>query len=285
MQAGNSSFIVWDRPPHPRHVGLVLGGGAARGFAHVGVLLALEEHKVPIHYIAGTSSGALAGGLFAAGVSAARLNALVRELKWSSISSLSLPMLLLSSLSHSPVSLPLGFFDLDRLIDWTEQVVGGPMTFDQLRLPFAAIATDIVTGQMVIMNEGQLAPALRASCTVPGIFTPYRRNGRLLVDGGSINNLPVAAVQQMGAEYIIAVNLLALPVGCQKEPPNVLEVSLTALFALIRASQNDLASADCLIEPDIAHISVADMGAAPTLVEAGYAATQAAIPQILAALL
>jgi NTE family protein len=265
-------------------VGLVLGGGAARGFAHVGVLMALEENKVPIHCIAGTSSGALAGGLFAAGVSATRLHALVSSLKWSSISSLSLPMLHLNSLNHSPLTLPLGFLDLDRLIEWIEEVVDGPLTFDQLNLPFAAIATDIVSGQMVIMNEGPLAPALRASCTVPGIFTPYRRNGRLLVDGGAINNLPVAAVQAMGAEYIIAVNLLALPVGCQMEPPNVLEVSLTALYALIRASQNGIADADCLIEPEIAHISVADIGAAPALVEAGYVAAQAAIPQILAAL-
>jgi NTE family protein len=158
------------------------------------------------------------------------------------------------------------------------------MPFDQLKLPFAAVATDIVSGQMVIMNEGPLAPALRASCTVPGIFTPYRRNGRLLVDGGAINNLPVAAAQQMGAEYTIVVNLLALPVGCQMEPPNVLDVGLTALYALIRASQHDVARADCLIEPEIAHISVADISAAPALVEAGYAATKAAIPQILAAL-
>src|SRR5688572_7765343 len=240
MQADNSSPIVWDRAPRPRHVGLVLGGGAARGFAHVGVLMALEEHKVPIHCITGTSSGALAGGLFAAGVSATRLHALVSGLKWSSISSLSLPMLHLNSLSHSPLSLPLGFLDLDRLIAWIDEVLDGPMSFDQLNLPFAAIATDIVSGQMVIMNEGALAPAVRASCTVPGIFTPYRRNGRLLVDGGAINNLPVAAVQQMGAEYTIVVNLLGLPVGCHKEPPNVLEVSMTALYALIRASQNDI---------------------------------------------
>jgi NTE family protein len=173
---------------------------------------------------------------------------------------------------------------LDRLIAWIDEVLDGPMTFDQLKIPFAAIATDIVTGQMVIMNEGALAPALRASCTVPGIFTPFRRNDRLLVDGGAINNLPVSAVQQMGAEYVIGVNLLALPVGCQMEPPNVLEVSLTALYALIRASQHDIVGADCLIEPEIADISVANIGAAHELVEAGYIATKVAIPQILAAL-
>src|SRR5690606_20427849 len=132
-------------------------------------------------FITGTSSGALAGGLFAAGLSATRIRDLVTDLKWSSISSLGLPMLQLKSLTHAPLSLPLGILELDPLIEWIDDALGGPTTFEQLHLPFAAMATDIVTGQMVIMNEGPLAPAVRASCSVPGIFTPYRRNGRLLV--------------------------------------------------------------------------------------------------------
>ncbi len=123
---------------------------------------------------------------------------------------------------------PLGLFDLDRLIEFVEHVLGGPVRFDQLNIPFAATATDVITGEMVVMNEGQLGPAIRASCSIPGIFTPYRRNGRLLVDGGAVSNLPTMVAQQLGAEYVIAVDLLPVVNEQSAAPGNLLEISMTA---------------------------------------------------------
>lgn len=273
--------IVWEKQPIPQRVGLALGGGAARGLAHIGVLEVLEEYRIPIHCIAGTSAGALVGGLCAAGVSATRMRTLAENLNWRTISSLSRPSLHLNARTASVMGLPLGILDLDRLIGWIEQVLGGSLTFDDLSIPFAAIATDIVSGEMIVMNQGPIAPAIRASCSVPGVFTPCRREHRLLVDGGTVNNLPVAVVRQMGADYVISVDLLPAPQEQTREPRNMLEVAMVALYTLIRASQMERPMADCTIAPAIAHIGLADLGAGQELMAAGRAAAEALMPTIL----
>lgn len=276
----NSAFpqVVWDRPPAPRHVGLALGGGAARGFAHIGVLQVLEEAGIPIHIIAGCSSGAIIGALFAAGVSAYTQHELVRGLRWNTVSTLSLLPRRFSGLSLT--SFPLGLLDLDKLMDWLQEILGKIRTFDQLKRPFAAVATDIVTGELVIMNDGEIAPAVRASCSVPGIFTPFRRDDRLLVDGGVIANLPVQVVRQMGAEYTIAVNLLPAPGDHGKEPESIVELSFTSIYSLIRANQGYGEQADCTITPDISQYSLMDLTHAEELIAAGRAAAEAMVPII-----
>lgn len=273
--------VVWDNPPLPQRLGLVLGGGAARGIAHVGVLQALEENGIYPAVIAGTSVGALVGGLYAAGVSSLRLATLVHDLKWFDLVSVRLPTVNLSDLARN---IPMGLVDLDKMMEWIEQALGGPVDIQQLNLPFAAVATDLLTGEIVVMNEGSLSEAIRASCSVPGVFTPYHRNGRLLVDGVVVNNLPVSVAQDLGADYIIAVDLLPLHGDAQPEPRNVVELSMTALFTLARATQIEQQLADCLIAPEIAHINLADLSAGDVLLEAGRRAAEAAIPQIQAAL-
>lgn len=273
---------VWDRPPVPRHVGVALGGGAARGPAHVGVLQVLIEAQIPIHMIAGCSAGAIVGALYAAGVSLWRQQEVVRDLHWNNLSTLSL--FDFKGLPTSLLGLPQGLLDLDKLIKWMEKIMDGPRRFDELQIPFAAIATDIVTGEVVIMNEGEVAPAVRASCTVPGIFTPFRRNGRLLVDGGLIANLPVQVVREMGAEYVIAVDLLPPPHENDIIPENLVAISLTSLYALIRANQDYGNVANCTITPPIGSYSLVDLSAAEELIAAGRAAAQAALPTIQAAL-
>ena len=273
--------VVWDNPPRPQRVGLVLGGGAARGIAHVGVLQALEENGIYPAVIAGTSVGALVGGLYAAGVSSLRLATLVRDLKWFDLVSLRLPTVNLSDLARN---IPMGLVDLDKMMEWIDQVLGGEVNIQQLNLPFAAVATDLLTGEIVVMNEGSLAEAIRASCSVPGVFTPYHRGGRLLVDGVVVNNLPVSVAQDLGADYIIAVDLLPLLDGAQAEPRNVVELSMTALFMLARATQIEQELADILIAPEITHINLADLSAGEVLLEAGKRAAEAAIPRIQAAL-
>ncbi len=273
---------VWDSPPAPRHVGLALGGGAARGPADIGVLQVLTEANIPIDMIAGCSAGAIVGALYAAGISPTRQHELVRDLHWNTISSLSL--LDFKSLSTSLLGMPMGLLDLDRLITWLDKIWDGPRDFAQLQTPFVAIATDIVSGEMVIMNEGKVAPAVRASCSVPGVFTPFRRQGRLLVDGGVIANLPVQVVREMGAEYVIAVDLLPPPQEDDHAPENLIAISLTALYALMRANQDHGNRANCIITPAIGAFSLVDMGAAEALIAAGRAAAEAALPTIQAAL-
>lgn len=273
--------VVWDNPPRPQRIGLVLGGGAARGVAHVGVLQALEENGIYPSVITGTSVGALVGGLYAAGVSSLRLAALVREIKWLDLVSVRLPTVNWSDLART---IPMGLVDLDKMIDWINQVVGGPVDIQQLNLPFAAVATDLLSGEIVVMNEGPLAPAIRASCSVPGVFTPYHRNGRLLVDGVVVNNLPVTVAQNLGADYVIAVDLLPLMGHAQVEPRNVVELSMTALFMLARATQIEQELADVLISPAITHINLADLNAGEELLAAGRQAAEAALPRIQAAL-
>lgn len=273
--------VVWDNPPRPQRIGVVLGGGAARGVAHVGVLQALEENGIYPSVVAGTSVGALVGGLYAAGVSSLRLAALVREIKWLDLVSVRLPSVNWSDLART---IPMGLVDLDKLIEWVDQVLGGPVNMQQLNLPFAAVATDLLSGEIVVMNEGLLAPAIRASCSVPGVFTPYHRNGRLLVDGVVVNNLPVTVAQNLGADYVIAVDLLPLIGHAQVEPRNVVELSMTALFMLARATQIEQELADVLIAPAITHINLSDLSSGEELMAAGREATEAAIPRIQAAL-
>ena len=260
--------VVWDNPPRPQRVGLVLGGGAARGIAHVGVLQALEENGIYPAVIAGTSVGALVGGLYAAGVSSMRLATIVRDLKWLDLVSLRLPAI---NWSDPARTIPMGMVDLDKLMEWIDQVVGSPVDIQQLNLPYAAVATDLLSGEIVVMNEGLLAEAIRASCSVPGVFTPYHRNGRLLVDGVVVNNLPVSVAQDLGADYVIAVDLLPLLGDAQAEPRNVVELSMTALFMLARATQIEQELADILIVPEITHVNLADLSAGEVLLEAGSA--------------
>jgi len=275
-----SQHLIWEKPPRPQHIGLVLGGGAARGMAHIGVLQALEAHEVRPDCIVGASAGSLVGGLYAAGLSTAQMRVLAHQLNWWDVSRLPMSV---SWSSLAALTTPLGILDLDRLNSWIKKALGADPHFHELQIPFAAIATDIATGQSIMLNDGPIAPAIRASCSVPGIFTPVRRNGRLLVDGGASNNLPVSAVQQMGADYVIAVDLLPSVISPAAEPTNILEVTITSLYALIRAAQVDMPLAHCVIQPNVGHIGLSDLAAVEELINAGYEATLARMPEILAA--
>ncbi len=271
-------YPIWDKRPRPQRIGLALGGGVARGIAHIGVLQVLEEHAIKLSYIAGTSAGALVGCLCAAGIPAGQIYELAYKLRWNMLGSA--PVQLTWS-ALSAISMPLGILGLDRLPRWLDEILGTDVAFAQLAVPFAALATDISTGETIVMNEGSVGLAVRASCSVPGIFTPVRREGRLLVDGGASNNLPVSVVQQMGADYVIGVDLLPFSDDGPVEPRNILEVSMTSLFTLIRTAQRDMPLADCLIQPAIGKFSLSDLTAVEGLVAAGRAAAEAKVPQLL----
>jgi NTE family protein len=259
--------VRWVGQPPRRRVGLALGGGAARGIAHIGVLDVLDKHQIPIDCIAGTSAGAIAGGMYAAGLSPKRMEELIRKTSWFELASFALPKL--------------GFLNYDRVTQWIEDCLADhPATFEDLKIPFAAVAADIVTGELVAIAQGRIAEALRASSSVPGILSPTEIGGHLLVDGGILNNLPVTVARRLGADYVIAVDLLPPGSIGGKNPQNVLELTLTALYMLMRSTHNDGARADRVILPMIGDFSLIDLGHVDELLEAGRAAAEEVVPMI-----
>lgn len=207
-------------------VGLALSGGGARGGAHVGVLKALEELDVPIDYIAGTSMGAIIGGFYAAGYGADEIEQIMSEMDWDRALSdnpdrsdrtmrkkeVEAEFLIPYRLGYNSgrFQAPLGAIQGQHLGQVFHRILHPTVkahSFDALPIPFRAIATDLVTGEEVVLSDGSLADALRASMSVPGVFAPVRIGELILVDGGMANNLPVSVVRDMGADVVIAVDI------------------------------------------------------------------------------
>lgn len=180
----------------PCRIGLALSGGGVRGLAHIGVLKALEEKEIPIHLLTGTSMGGLVGAAYATGFSPAELEA--EALRLSNLRQL-LPLLDRSKLRR-------GLFQGNRLVEYLAQAFG-ERTFDQLRLPLGLVAVDINVGQKVILTEGSVLDAVRATIALPGLLSPVERGDKLLVDGGVLDNLPAGVARQMGANVVIAVDV------------------------------------------------------------------------------
>jgi len=178
-----------------KNLGLALGAGSARGLAHIGVLKVLAEANVPIKAIAGTSAGALVGGLFAAGVTAEELERVLVNEKYKILSKVFVP------------TFPRGgLFDGRRVSEFV-RLFTDDVQIEDLKIPFAAVATDFMTGEEVVIRQGSLAEAIRASTCLPGVFTPPRLSGRILCDGGLVNPVPVDVCRSLGADFVVAVNV------------------------------------------------------------------------------
>ena len=233
-------------------IGLVLGGGGARGVAHIGVLQELERLQIPIDAIAGTSMGALVGGLYASGMTADELEALVQSLDWAGAltdqparddlsfrrkqDDRAYPIDFELGVRGTDFVLPEGVIqghELDLLLRKLTLEVSDITSFDDLPIPFRAVAADIVTGDTVVMASGDLAMALRASMSVPGAFAPAEVDGRKLVDGGIADNLPVDIAREMGVDIVIAVDV-EFPLYSEEELGSVLTVSEQVLTILMR---------------------------------------------------
>lgn len=186
---------------HAKHIGLALGSGGARGWAHLGVLRALRELGVPVHCVAGTSMGALVGAALAADRVEA-LEEVALKVDWKRM------IYYLCELSFPR----LGLIDGGRIEEFIGEHVG-ELDIRQLKLPYAAVATDICTGEEIVMTEGSVMEAVRASIAIPGMFTPLKRDNLLLVDGGLVNPLPVDVTTRLGAQRVIAVDITRDPVG------------------------------------------------------------------------
>jgi NTE family protein len=180
-------------------IGYALGGGAAPGLSHIGVLKVLDEYGIVPDVIAGTSIGAIIGALYASGYKARDIERLVLGLDWRKLVNL------------VDVAIPRGgFLKGKRIVSLLTSILGDA-TFSLLKCPFACVATDIINGDQLVLRDGSLVDAIRASISIPGIFTPVAINGRFLVDGGLVNTVPVSICREMGAEYVIGVNVIPEP--------------------------------------------------------------------------
>jgi NTE family protein len=249
-------------------LGLALSGGAARGIAHVGVLRALEEHRVPIDAIAGASAGALVGGCYAAGLTIAQLEDLVRSFRWRQTARLSFSRLGLQSNAR-----------MERFLR-----AHLPTTrFEELRIPFAAMVTDLHTGTAVVMRDaGDLAFAIRASTCIPGMYVPVRDGqGRQLVDGGLVANLPIRYTRELGADFVVGVDLGAEGATFFDEPRTILGVMARTFVAVERiVNRQERAEADLIIVPKIGHIRWDQTRRGDELIKAGYEAGLESIDRI-----
>jgi len=278
-------------PPLSRpKIGLVLGGGGARGIAHVGVIKVLEKNHIPIDYIVGTSMGAIIGGLYASGYSAEELKTIVQKIDWEEIFR-DLPSEKYLSfndkgkrtklidfklgLKEKGIILPKGLIAGQKLgyeLQLLTLHVSNISHFDELPIPFRCIATDIETGEEIILEKGNLADALRASMSVPGIFSPVTIKNRVLVDGGAVKNLPIDVAKSLGADIVIAVDVGA-PLLKQDELESLLDITQQILNIMIRqnvsAQQKLLTEKDILIKPDLGQISSLDFTRAKEIINLG----------------
>lgn len=278
--------------------GLVLSGGAARGLAHIGVLKALEEQGVQVHAIAGTSMGAVIGGLYAAGYSVDELEKLALELDWQQVLSDDPPrqdipfrrkqddrdFLVKRKLSFrddGSLGLPLGVIQgqnlallLERLLVHTSDT----RDFDRLPIPFRAVATDIANDQKVIFRSGHLPQAILASMSIPAVFAPVEVDGRLLVDGGMVDNIPMDVARDMGVDRLIVVDI-GTPLQPREQLLTVIDVLNQSITMMTRRnSEAQLATLrpeDLLIQPMLAAYGATDFARAEQLVDAGYRAAEA----------
>ena len=253
-------------------LGLALSGGAARGFAHVGVLKAFIEHGVPIDVISGTSAGSFVGGAFAAGLGVDDITALGKKMSWLGI----------AGFSYSPR----GFLSNAALGNFIKS--NFPVTrFEELRIPFAAVACDLSNGKEVVFKgEGDLVTAIRASCAIPGVFVPVEdEEGRQLIDGGVVSPMPTKAIRKMGADAMIAVDLITCGSHYFGTPTTLVGTFFQAAMMMLRTtSKSQHYRADVVIEPAIAHIRPDEMGRRDELIELGYQAAVEKMEEIKAVL-
>lgn len=255
--------MPWHR--RRRKLGLALGGGAARGLAHIGVLKVLEEESIPVDFVAGTSVGSLIGVLHCCGYRWQEMLRVAGEIDWADVISFSLPRR--------------GLVRTEKLERLVHRLVRGKR-IEELPVPFRAVAVDISRGETVVFREGPAAKAVRASCSIPAVFEPTEWQGRVLVDGGLMNDVPADVARSMGAELTVGVDLNAGRPG-GREPENILEVVLFSLSILMRSrSQPGLSSSDILVQPDLREFPLHDLKHLDEMVARGEQAMRAQLPRL-----
>lgn len=246
-------------------IGVALGGGFARGIAHIGVLKVLEQENIPVRLVAGTSVGALMGACYCSGLSLAEMEELARNTRFSSFARWTLSRC--------------GFASNDRMISFLTRTLKC-IRFEDLRIPLGVTATDFNSGEGVVFHSGSIIDPIRASCAYPGMFLPVEIRGRYLVDGMLSHPVPTRPVREMGADRVLAVHLKGTWAK-GGAPRNLFDV-IGQSFAIAQDAMSSLwrGAADLIIEPDVAGFAYDDFRHAHVLVQAGEAAMRAALPQV-----
>jgi NTE family protein len=257
-------------PKRPPKFGLALGGGAARGFAHVGVIQVLEEAGIKPDVVVGTSAGSLVAAFYASGKNGAQLQQLSETMEEATITDWTVPLL------------GRGMMRGDALARYVNSKTGNALIED-LKMPLGIVATDLRTGAGVLFQRGDLGTAVRASSSVPSVFEPVRIGNREFVDGGLVSPVPVRYAKQMGAEFVLAVDISSPPEsGKTGDMFQILMQTFTIMGKSINAFE--LREADLVVRPALGNVGSADFGARRRSIEAGRAAMQQALPKLKAAL-
>jgi NTE family protein len=250
---------------------LVLGGGGAKGLAHIGVLRVFQEERMPVDQVVGVSVGALIGALYSAGLSVDDIDSMANDIGWNKLTDFNRASMVRLVLSEELLS-------SKKMEDYLNKHIGNKL-FSDLNIPFACVATDIGNGERVVFREGPVAIAARASATFPAVFHPVEYRHRMLVDGGVVDNLPTDIVERGPNDVIVAVT----PKG------DLISMENQSIFkSLVRTIeiQKDILSdekkktADFLIEPIVSGVSVTDLGRSKDCIEAGMAAARARMPEL-----
>jgi NTE family protein len=256
--------------PQPRNIkiGLALGGGAARGFAHIGVIKALEAQGIVPDIVVGTSAGSLVGALYAAGNNGFALHKMALEMDEATISDWSVPLFAKST----------GVLKGEALQNYVNRTVNN-VPLEKLKIPFGAVATDLNSGQPILFRRGNTGTAVRASSAVPSVFQPVRIGDHSYVDGGLVSPVPVRFAREMGADFVIAVNISSQP---DAQPSSSSLDVLLQTFAIMGQSINyyELKEADIVIQPRLGTMKGNDFPGRNTAILAGEQATAALIGEI-----
>lgn len=248
--------------PKPPRLGLALGGGAARGFAHIGVIQVLEENGIKVDLVAGTSAGSLVASLYASGKTGKEMQALAETMDEGAITDWSFPLR--------------GVIRGEALARFIRDKTGGK-GIEQMALPLGIVATDLSDGSSILFRSGDTGTAVRASSAVPAVFQPVRIGQREYVDGGLVSPVPVRFAREMGAQFIVAVDITSPP---EKDPPGDAFRMLMQTFAIMGRSINtfELREADIVIRPRLDGVGSADFTARRRAIQAGRDAAQAMLP-------
>jgi NTE family protein len=252
-------------PPKPAKLALVLGAGSSKGFAHIGVLKILESNKIPIHMVVGTSVGSAVGSLYAYGYNAFELQKMSFSIEKGDVIDLTIP--------------DNGFIKGEKLEEFINKTLKYT-PIEKLKIPFYAVATDILTGQEIVFGKGNTGTAVRASCSIPGIFRPVKIADRMYVDGGVVSPVAVDAARKFGADIVIAVDIST---SVERTiPENTIETILQSLNIMYsKLASIQLSQADVVIRPKVGHIGSSDFSKRHEAILEGEKAALEALPQII----